>query len=70
MKLLVQDSDVDIGQHSTSNVNTKIDINSQEPTSALNDSYENINVPNMVNLFSKRKPSNLNVSRLDDKYSP
>jgi hypothetical protein len=24
----------------------------------------------MVNLFSKRKPSNLNVSRLDDKYSP
>ena len=54
-KLAVPDSDIDIGQNSTSNNNTKIDVNSQEPTSALNDSYENINVPNMINLFSKRK---------------
>lgn len=37
----------------------------------MNDSYENLNVHKMSELFSKRKTSNaVNNSRIDDKYSP
>ena len=69
-QLYVQDSDLDIGRQSTSQNNTKIEVQSQERISAMNESYENINVPNLINLFSKRKTSNVNNSRIDDKYSP
>ena len=70
-QLYVQDSDIEIGRQSTSQNNTKIDVQSQERISAMNESYENINVPNLINLFSKRKTSNnINNSRVDDKYSP
>ena len=68
--ILAQDSDIDIGHQSASQKNAKMDAQSQERASAMNESYENLNVQKMINLFSKRKTSNINLSRIDDKYSP
>ena len=73
-QLLVQDSELDIGNKSVSHhgaLNNKLDSQSQERISAMNDSYENLNVHKMSELFSKRKTSNaVKNSRIDDKYSP